>query len=129
MTGKLIFTLIWQVIFEFNLFSFIIKNNIQELFNLCLIFIVRYCPFYKSVSMLNNLIGFYDSARHAVESTAQSENKITWQIIKEHMGGILYELSSMKFKDPSKESEATIRAQLTDLHERMLVAFRDLEDH
>jgi V-type H+-transporting ATPase subunit A len=89
----------------------------------------RYCPFYKSVSMLNNLIGFYDSARHAVESTAQSENKITWTIIKEHMGGILYELSSMKFKDPSKESEATIRASLNDLNERMLVAFRDLEDH
>ncbi len=92
-------------------------------------FSFRYCPFYKSVAMLNNLIGFYDSARHAVESTSQSENKITWSIIKEHMGGILYELSSMKFKDPSKESESTIKAQLTDLHERMLVAFRDLEDH
>jgi len=89
----------------------------------------RYCPFYKSVQMLNNLIGFYDSARHAVESTAQSENKITWATIKDHMGSILYELSSMKFKDPSKETEAKIKADLNDLNERMLVAFRDLEDH
>ena len=79
--------------------------------------------------MLNNLIGFYDAARHAVESTAQSENKITWSIIKDHMGGILYELSSMKFKDPSKESESKIKNDLVELNERMLVAFRDLEDN
>jgi len=89
----------------------------------------RYCPFYKSVLMLNNLIGFYDAARRVVESTAQSENKITWSIIKEHLGGILYELSSMKFKDPSKDSEKKIRADLNELNERMLAAFRDLEDH
>ena len=89
----------------------------------------RFCPFYKSVLMLHNLIGFYDSARRAVESTAQSENKITWSIIKEHMGGILYELSSMKFKDPTKDSEQKIKQDLYDLHERMLTAFRELEDH
>ena len=89
----------------------------------------RYCPFYKTVLMLQNLIGFYDAARRAVESTAQSENKITWAIIKEHMGGILYELSSMKFKDPSKDSEKKIKQELNELNERMLAAFRDLEDH
>ena len=91
--------------------------------------IFRYCPFYKSVLMMNNLIGFYDAARRVVESTAQSENKITWAIIKDHLGGILYELSSMKFKDPSKESEKKIRQDLNELNERMLAAFRDLEDH
>jgi V-type H+-transporting ATPase subunit A len=89
----------------------------------------RFCPFYKSVYMLNNLIGFYDAARRAVESTAQQENKITWAIIKDHLGGILYELSSMKFKDPTKESEKKITKDLQDLNERMIAAFRDLEDH
>jgi V-type H+-transporting ATPase subunit A len=89
----------------------------------------RFCPFYKSVYMLNNLIGFYDAARRAVESTAQSENKITWSIIKEHLGSILYELSSMKFKDPTKLSEKVITKDLMDLNERMIAAFRDLEDH
>jgi V-type H+-transporting ATPase subunit A len=79
--------------------------------------------------MLNNLIGFYDAARRAVESTAQSENKITWSIIKDHLGGILYELSSMKFKDPTKLSEKQITKDLQDLNERMIAAFRDLEDH
>jgi V-type H+-transporting ATPase subunit A len=89
----------------------------------------RYCPFYKSVAMLQNIIGFYDAARHAVQSTAQSENKITWNTIKDHMGGIIYELSSMKFKDPTKESEQKIKQDLADLNERMQNAFRDLEDH
>ena len=56
------------------------------------------CPFFKAVGMMRNIIGFYDMARHAVESTAQSDNKITWAIIREHMGDVMYKLSSMKFK-------------------------------
>lgn len=44
------------------------------------------------------MISFYDMARHAVETTAQSDNKITWAMIKEHMGEVLYRMSSMKFK-------------------------------
>jgi V-type H+-transporting ATPase subunit A len=52
------------------------------------------------VGMLRNIMGFFDMSRHAVESTAQSENKITWSTIKDSMGPILYQLSSMKFKVP-----------------------------
>ena len=48
--------------------------------------------------MLRNMMAFYDQARHVVETTAQSDNKITWNIIKESMGDVLYKLSSMKFK-------------------------------
>jgi len=44
------------------------------------------------------MIAFYDLSRHAVETTAQSDNKITWAQIREHMGEILYRISSMKFK-------------------------------
>lgn len=58
----------------------------------------RFCPFYKTVGMLKNIIAFYDMARHSVESTAQSENKITWAIIRDQMNDIIYKLSSMKFK-------------------------------
>lgn len=58
----------------------------------------RFCPFYKTVGMLRNMIAFYDMATHAVESTAQSDNKITWNVIRDSMGNILYQLSSMKFK-------------------------------
>ena len=53
--------------------------------------------------MLRNMVGFYDMARHAVESTAQSDNKITWATIREAMSNILYQLSSMKFKASFKQ--------------------------
>merc|ERR1711994_665152 len=36
----------------------------------------RYCPFYKTVGMLKVIVGFHDLARHSVETTSQSENKI-----------------------------------------------------
>lgn len=58
----------------------------------------RQCPFYKTVGMMRNIITFFDLARHAVETTAQSENKITWATIRESMGDLMYKLSSMKFK-------------------------------
>lgn len=47
---------------------------------------------------MKNIIAFYDMAKHSVESTAQSENKITWAIIRDQMNDIIYKLSSMKFK-------------------------------
>jgi len=88
----------------------------------------RYCPFYKTVGMLKNTIAFYDHARHAVESTAQSEHKITWGVIKEAMGSIMYQLSSMKFKDPEKDGETKIKEDYEKLGEDMQTAFRNLEE-
>lgn len=87
----------------------------------------RYCPFYKSVGMLKNMIGFYEMARHAVESTAQSDNKVTWGTIRESMGQILYQLSSMKFKDPA-DGEQKMKAELDQLYEDMQAAFRAIEE-
>ncbi|XP_021913540.1 V-type proton ATPase catalytic subunit A isoform X2 [Zootermopsis nevadensis] len=88
----------------------------------------RFCPFYKTVGMLKNMMAFYDMSRHAVESTAQSENKITWSVIRDSMGQILYQLSSMKFKDPVKDGETKIKADFEQLHEDIQQAFRNLED-
>ncbi len=67
-------------------------------------------------------------AHRRVESTAQTENKITWNVIRESMGNILYQLSSMKFKDPVKDGEAKIKADYDELYEQMQQAFRNLED-
>ncbi|KAM6435364.1 V-type proton ATPase catalytic subunit A-like isoform 2-T2 [Liasis olivaceus] len=88
----------------------------------------RFCPFYKTVGMLQNMITFYELARHAVESTAQSEHKITWAMIRENLGDIMYKLSSMKFQDPGKDGEAKIKAYYSQLNEEMQNAFRNLED-
>lgn len=88
----------------------------------------RFCPFYKTSGMLKNMIAFYDMARHAVETTAQSENKITWNLIREAMGDIMYQLSSMKFKDPEKDGEQQIRKDFEELYDTMQQNFRNLED-
>uniref|UniRef100_A0A3Q1J288 H(+)-transporting two-sector ATPase n=1 Tax=Anabas testudineus TaxID=64144 RepID=A0A3Q1J288_ANATE len=88
----------------------------------------RYCPFYKTVGILSNMVAFYEMARRLVEVTAQSENKVTWAIIKEQMGEILYKISSMKFKDPLKDGEAKIKAEYAQLLEEMQNAFRSLEE-
>lgn len=88
----------------------------------------RFCPFYKSVGMLRNMIAFYDMSRHAVETTAQSENKVTWAIIRDQMNDVLYKLSSMKFKDPVKDGEAKIKQDFDELMEEMQTKFRNLED-
>ncbi|CAD6189731.1 unnamed protein product [Caenorhabditis auriculariae] len=88
----------------------------------------RFCPFYKTVGMLRNMVGFYNLARHAVESKAQSETKMTWALIRERMGDLLYQLSAMKFKDPMVEGEFKIKKDFDDLMETINQAFRTLED-
>lgn len=57
----------------------------------------RYCPFYKTVGMMRNIVAFMELATHAVEVSA---NQMTWARIREHMGDIMYKLTSMKFDDP-----------------------------
>ncbi|XP_071588866.1 V-type proton ATPase catalytic subunit A-like isoform X2 [Heliangelus exortis] len=84
----------------------------------------RFCPFYKTVGMLHNIVTFYDLARHAVEATG--EHRVTWATIREKMGDILYKLSAMKFKDPVKDGEAKITAAFAELREEMQAAFRNL---
>uniref|UniRef100_A0A0N4ZD06 H(+)-transporting two-sector ATPase n=1 Tax=Parastrongyloides trichosuri TaxID=131310 RepID=A0A0N4ZD06_PARTI len=88
----------------------------------------RYCPFYKTVGMLKNMIGFYDLARHAVESTSQSDNKITWKVIEDHMKSLMYELTSMKFKNPTTEGEEKIKKDYEELYDKMVNSFRNLEE-
>uniref|UniRef100_A0A914H8W4 H(+)-transporting two-sector ATPase n=1 Tax=Globodera rostochiensis TaxID=31243 RepID=A0A914H8W4_GLORO len=73
----------------------------------------RFCPFFKTVGMLKNMIGFYDLSRHA---------------IRDHLGDLIHELSSMKFEDPSEKSEEQIKKDYEELYERMQNKFRALED-
>ena len=36
----------------------------------------RFCPFYKTVAMMRNIVAFYDMSRQIVNRTAQSDNKV-----------------------------------------------------
>lgn len=87
----------------------------------------RYCPFFKTVGMVRNIVHFYDLATHAVESTAQSDNRITWQIIRDNMSDTIHALTSMKFKDPA-DGEESVKQHMQELNDKMRSAFRSLED-
>ncbi|KAA0195324.1 V-type proton ATPase catalytic subunit A [Fasciolopsis buskii] len=88
----------------------------------------RFCPFYKTVGMMKNIIGFYDQARHAIEVTAQSDHRVTWALIREAMGPTIYKISSMKFKDPKADGKDKILRDYDELYEEITSGFRNLED-
>jgi len=88
----------------------------------------KFCPFYKTVGMLKNMMAFFDLARKACEQSAQSEKKITLSIIKDKMRLLLSDLSSMKQENPNTKTEAQIKAVFEDIHVRMVEAFRNLDD-
>jgi len=63
----------------------------------------KYCPFYKSVEMLKNIVQFHKSATAAIERTAAGNTegqKVTYNVIKQRLGDVLSKISSQKFEDP-----------------------------
>mmetsp|Transcript_24320 Transcript_24320/g.67617 ORF Transcript_24320/g.67617 Transcript_24320/m.67617 type:complete len:616 (-) Transcript_24320:156-2003(-) len=89
----------------------------------------KYCPFYKAVAMLKNIILFYDLSNAAVEKTSSGgdSGKITLNVIKQRMGDLLYKLSSMKFEDPT-DGEETLKARFAELSDQLRETFRNLEE-
>lgn len=88
----------------------------------------RYCPFYKTVGMLSNIIGFYNMAQQAVEKTSQSDNKITWAIIREQLSDSIHQLTRMKFENHYEIGENDVKIKFSKLYEDMQEAFRKLEE-
>jgi V-type H+-transporting ATPase subunit A len=85
-----------------------------------------FCPFYKTVWMMRNIITFFDLAQKAVETTT-GESRMTWNHIKSVMGNtIVFELSKQKFREPSDGEAANIE-YFAEFNERIQQAFRDLE--
>lgn len=95
------------------------------------------------------MIHFYDLARNAVENTSESENKVTWNVIREAAGPLMHSLSSMKFKgknskimvlfldfkkleiffpDPVSDGEVAIKADFEKLNEDLSTKFNSLID-
>lgn len=86
----------------------------------------KFCPFYKTVWMLRNMIAFFNLARKAVEG-GNEDKKITWNTIKNNMGDTLYGLTSMKFQDPATGQDKVV-AHMKALYEEIHNKFRTLED-
>lgn len=88
----------------------------------------KFCPFYKSVWMLRNIIKFYSLATQSVERTANREgSKITLGVIKQRMGDLLYKISSQKFEDPA-DGEQVLVERFQELSNTLEDSFRALED-
>ncbi|PHT32349.1 V-type proton ATPase catalytic subunit A [Capsicum baccatum] len=88
----------------------------------------KFCPFYKSVWMLRNIIHFYNLANQAVERGAGMDGqKITYTLIKHRLGDLFYRLVSQKFEDPA-EGEDVLVAKFQKLHDDLIAGFRNLED-
>ncbi len=85
-----------------------------------------FCPFYKTVWILRNMILFYNLSQKAVEKTSD-DTKITWNTIRQSMGDIIYKISSMKFQDPHDGQDSVI-SSYKELNEEIQQAFRNLED-
>lgn len=90
----------------------------------------RFCPFYKSVLMMRNIVHFHNLALKVIEDTASSESKVTFNLIKEQMGGnngIMHSLTKMKFLEPD-DGEAKVTTACDALRDRITKGFRELED-
>jgi V-type H+-transporting ATPase subunit A len=88
----------------------------------------KFCPFYKSVWMMKNIMHFGTLANQAVERAAGSEGqRITYNTIKQRLGDIMYRLVSMKFEEPS-EGESALTAKFQKLYNDLSTSFRNLED-
>uniref|UniRef100_A0A0E0E4U7 V-type proton ATPase catalytic subunit A n=1 Tax=Oryza meridionalis TaxID=40149 RepID=A0A0E0E4U7_9ORYZ len=88
----------------------------------------KFCPFYKSVWMMRNIIHFNTLANQAVERAANADGqKITYSVIKHRMGDLFYRLVSQKFEDPA-EGEDVLVAKFQKLYDDLTTGFRNLED-
>ncbi|OMO65486.1 hypothetical protein COLO4_31156 [Corchorus olitorius] len=88
----------------------------------------KFCPFYKSVWMMRNIIHFNTLANQAVEKAAGMDGqKITYTLIKHRLGDLFYRLVSQKFEDPAEGEEALV-AKFQKLHDDLTAGFRALED-
>ncbi|DBB18851.1 hypothetical protein WJX82_009529 [Trebouxia sp. C0006] len=90
----------------------------------------KYCPFYKSVAMLRSITSFHNLATQAVERTASGGtegHKITFNVIKQRLGDVLYKITSQKFEDPADGEEA-VKAKCQAVYDELHEKFRALEE-
>jgi len=85
----------------------------------------RYCPFYKTVWMLRNILTFFNLAQQAV--ARGKEREVSWSEIKQTMSSLLYKLSMMKYEHPMQGEETLVR-EYKQLHAELYLAFKALEE-
>ena len=88
----------------------------------------KYCPFYKSVWMLRNMIAFHEAGTAAVERPAGAEGqRITYNIIKARCADLMYKITAQKFEDPA-DGEQVLKQRFQALNDEIGAVFRSLEE-
>lgn len=80
----------------------------------------QYCPFYKTIWMLRNILTFYDLAQQAVQSS-----NIKWDSISKTMEDVVVKLQGMKSLEPSSGEEKIV-AHMQALNKEIASRFLDL---
>merc|ERR1711988_640864 len=84
----------------------------------------KFCPFHKSVGMLNCIIKYYESALRALENSSE-ENKLTWNMIKDQTKAQFEALPDMKFVMPNEHTDDSLDAHYGNLLEEIQAAFSE----
>jgi len=83
----------------------------------------RYCPFYKTIGMLRNIITYHDLAQKAVSA---GEHRVSLAQVKQSLGELVYKVSAMKFKDSHEMTEEALKEYYVRLNEELHAAFAGL---
>lgn len=85
----------------------------------------KYCPFKKSVGMLNCIIAYYEQAIRALENSSE-EDKLTWGRIQSQTEATWAKLPELKFLDPAEyDSDEKIDAYYANIEEEITAAFSE----
>jgi V-type H+-transporting ATPase subunit A len=85
----------------------------------------KFCPFEKSVGMMNCIINFYDHGLKALENQS-GDSKMSWGQIRDQVDGVWKELSQLKFLEPDEVDVPSIEKHYEKIMEDINAAFSDL---
>lgn len=82
----------------------------------------KYCPFYKTVWMLKNIVHWFNLAKKCV----QNDTTKSLEMIKKNMSDLMYKLAGQKFQDIEKGETALVKF-FQELNEEISTAFANLD--
>lgn len=84
----------------------------------------KFCPFHKSVGMLNAIVKYYETSLKTLENSSE-ETKLTWNTVKDQTTELFQKLTDMKFLDPATEDDAALDAYFANFDEEINAGFSD----
>lgn len=88
-----------------------------------------FCPFYKTVWMLRNMIHFFDNGVRLLSASENKdkEGRLSFHTIKSQLADLMYKISSQKFALPADGEAKNVR-DFKLLYDEITNAYRSLED-